>query len=99
MRLIAYTSVSHFGFIVLGIFAFTSTSIAGSSFYMVNHGLSTGALFLIAGFLVARRGVAADRRLRRAAEDRAGARRHVPGRRPVARCRCPVCRRSSASSW
>ena len=56
MRLIAYTSVSHFGFIVLGIFAFTSTSIAGSSFYMVNHGLSTAALFLIAGFLVARRG-------------------------------------------
>jgi NADH-quinone oxidoreductase subunit M len=56
MRLIAYTSVSHFGFIVLGIFAFTSTSVAGSSFYMVNHGLSTGALFLIAGFLVARRG-------------------------------------------
>lgn len=56
MRLIAYTSVSHFGFIVLGIFAFTSTSINGSSFYMVNHGLSTGALFLLAGFLVARRG-------------------------------------------
>ncbi|WP_029290208.1 NADH-quinone oxidoreductase subunit M [Cellulomonas sp. HZM] len=56
MRLIAYTSVSHFGFIVLGIFAFTSTSVAGSSFYMVNHGLSTGALFLIAGFLVQRRG-------------------------------------------
>ena len=58
MRLIAYTSVSHFGFIVLGIFAFTSTSVAGSSFYMVNHGLSTGALFLLAGFLVARRGSA-----------------------------------------
>lgn len=56
MRLIAYTSVSHFGFIVLGIFAFTTTSIAGSSFYMVNHGLSTGAMFLLAGFLVARRG-------------------------------------------
>ncbi len=58
MRLIAYTSVSHFGFIVLGIFAFTSTGVAGSSFYMVNHGLSTGALFLLAGFLVARRGSA-----------------------------------------
>lgn len=57
-RLVAYTSVSHFGFIVLGIFAFTSTSIAGSSFYMVNHGLSTGALFLLVGFLVARRGSA-----------------------------------------
>lgn len=56
MRLVAYTSVSHFGFIVLGIFAFTSTSIAGSSFYMVNHGLSTGALFLLVGFLAARRG-------------------------------------------
>ncbi len=54
MRLIAYTSVSHFGFIVLGIFAFTSLSISGSSFYMVNHGLSTGALFLLAGFLIAR---------------------------------------------
>lgn len=56
MRLIAYTSVSHFGFIVLGIFAFTSTAVSGSSFYMLNHGLSTGALFLLAGFLVARRG-------------------------------------------
>ena len=56
MRLIAYTSVSHFGFIVLGIFAFTSVSVQGSSLYMVNHGLSTGALFLTAGFLVARRG-------------------------------------------
>lgn len=57
-RLVAYTSVSHFGFIVLGIFAFTSTSVAGSSFYMVNHGLSTGALFLLVGFLAARRGSA-----------------------------------------
>ncbi|WP_250445232.1 NADH-quinone oxidoreductase subunit M [Actinotalea sp. C106] len=56
MRLIAYTSVSHFGFIVLGIFAFTSVSVQGASLYMVNHGLSTGALFLLAGFLVARRG-------------------------------------------
>ncbi|WP_024286892.1 NADH-quinone oxidoreductase subunit M [Cellulomonas sp. KRMCY2] len=56
MRLIAYTSVSHFGFIVLGIFAFTSVSVQGASLYMVNHGLSTGALFLVAGFLVTRRG-------------------------------------------
>lgn len=54
MRLIAYTSVSHFGFIVLGIFTFTELSISGSSLYMVNHGISTGALFLTAGFLVAR---------------------------------------------
>ncbi len=57
MRLIAYTSISHFGFIVLGgIFAMTSQSQTGSTLYMVNHGLSTAALFLIAGFLVSRRG-------------------------------------------
>jgi NADH-quinone oxidoreductase subunit M len=58
LRLIAYTSVSHFGFIVLGIFAFTSVSVQGASLYMVNHGLSTGALFLAAGFLIARTGSA-----------------------------------------
>ena len=56
LRMIAYTSISHFGFIVLGIFAFTSTAHIGASFYMVNHGLSTGALFLAAGFLIQRRG-------------------------------------------
>ncbi|MGZ4650674.1 MAG: NADH-quinone oxidoreductase subunit M, partial [Kineosporiaceae bacterium] len=55
-RLIAFTSVSHFGFIVLGIFAFTSTGQAGSLLYMVNHGLSTAALFLVGGMLIARRG-------------------------------------------
>jgi NADH-quinone oxidoreductase subunit M len=55
-RLIAFTSVSHFGFIVLGIFAFTSTGQAGSLLYMVNHGFSTAALFLVAGMLIARRG-------------------------------------------
>lgn len=56
MRLIAFTSVSHFGFIVLGIFAFTSTAHAGSNLYMINHGFSTAALFLVAGMLIARRG-------------------------------------------
>jgi NADH-quinone oxidoreductase subunit M len=55
-RLIAYTSISHFGFIVLGIFALTSTSQAGAALYMFNHGLSTGALFLVTGFLISRRG-------------------------------------------
>ncbi|APD84579.1 NADH-quinone oxidoreductase subunit M (plasmid) [Mycobacterium intracellulare subsp. chimaera] len=54
MRLIAYASISHFGFIVLGIFAMTSQGQSGSTLYMVNHGLSTAALFLIAGFLVSR---------------------------------------------
>jgi NADH-quinone oxidoreductase subunit M len=54
-RLVAYTSVAHLGFIVLGIFAFTRQSGAGGVLYMVNHGLSTGALFLIIGFLYERR--------------------------------------------
>jgi len=56
MRLIAYTSISHFGFIILGIFVMTSQGQSGSTLYMVNHGLSTAALFLIAGFLVSRKG-------------------------------------------
>lgn len=56
MRLIAYTSISHFGFIILGIFVLTSQGQSGSTLYMVNHGISTAALFLIAGFLVSRRG-------------------------------------------
>jgi NADH-quinone oxidoreductase subunit M len=56
MRLIAYTSVSHFGFIVLGIFAMTTVGGAGSTLYMLNHGFGTAALFLVAAMLVARRG-------------------------------------------
>ena len=55
-RLVAYTSVAHFGFITLGIFAFTSQGGTGAVLYMVNHGLSTGALFLIVGMLAARQG-------------------------------------------
>ena len=55
-RLIAYTSISHFGFITLGVFAMTSQGVSGATFYMVNHGFATGALFILAGFLIARRG-------------------------------------------
>jgi NADH-quinone oxidoreductase subunit M len=55
-RLIGYTSISHFGFIVLGIFALTSQGQSGATLYMVNHGFATGALFLIAGFMIVRRG-------------------------------------------
>jgi len=55
-RLIAYTSVSHFGFIALGVFAMTSQGVSGATFYMVNHAFATGALFLLAGFLITRRG-------------------------------------------
>ncbi len=58
LRLVAYTSISHFGFMVLGIYTFTSAGISGSIFYMVNHGFSTAALFLVIGFLISRRGSA-----------------------------------------
>jgi NADH-quinone oxidoreductase subunit M len=55
-RLIAYTSVSHFGFIVLGIFVLNSQGQSGSTLYMFNHGLSTAALFLVTGYLIRRGG-------------------------------------------
>ena len=58
LRLVAYTSVSHFGFMVLGIFSFTTESIAGSIFYMLAHGFSAAAMFLVVGFLIDRRGSA-----------------------------------------
>lgn len=54
-RLFAYTSISHFGFIVMGIFAFTTIGIAGATLYMVAHGLSTAALFLVGGHLIKQR--------------------------------------------
>jgi NADH-quinone oxidoreductase subunit M len=53
-RLIAYSSISHVGFIVLGLFAFTQQGISGSVLYMVNHALSTGLLFVMVGLLYER---------------------------------------------
>ncbi len=55
-RFVAYTSIAHFGFIALGIFAFSTQAFAGSVLYMVNHGLSTGMLFVMVGLLAARGG-------------------------------------------
>ena len=55
-RLIAYTSISHFGFITMGIFAMTSQGMSGATLYMFNHGFSTAALFLVAGWMQSRRG-------------------------------------------
>ena len=54
-RLVAYTSVSHLGFVVLGLFAFSTVSIQGAIYQMLNHGVSTGALFLGVGMLYDRR--------------------------------------------
>ncbi|QOC94092.1 NADH-quinone oxidoreductase subunit M [Micromonospora craniellae] len=57
-RLVSYTSIAHFGFIGVGLFAFTTQAGTGAVLYMVNHGLATGLLFLVVGMLVARRGSA-----------------------------------------
>ncbi len=54
-RLVAYSSVSHLGFVVLGIFALTSQGLEGGVLQMVNHGLTTGALFLLVGMIYERR--------------------------------------------
>jgi NADH-quinone oxidoreductase subunit M len=55
-RLVSYTSISHFGFIALGIFAFTTEAATGAVLYMVNHGLATGLLFITVGMVIARGG-------------------------------------------
>jgi NADH-quinone oxidoreductase subunit M len=54
-RLVAYSSVAHMGFVMLGLFAATTTSISGALLQMVNHGISTGALFLLVGVIYERR--------------------------------------------
>jgi len=54
-RLVAYSSVAHLGFIILGTFALTTTAISGGVLQMVNHGISTGALFLLVGMISERR--------------------------------------------
>ncbi len=54
-KLVAYSSVSHLGFVVLGIFSFTQNGLDGAVYQMLNHGVSTGALFMLVGFLYERR--------------------------------------------
>ena len=70
-RLVAYSSVSHMGFVVLGIFALTTTAATAGVVQMLNHGLSTGALFLLVGFLY-------ERRHTRAIADFSGLAQRVP---------------------
>src|SRR5256884_3633281 len=53
-KLVAYSSVSHLGFVVLGIFTFTQQGLDGAVYQMLNHGISTGALFILVGFLYER---------------------------------------------
>src|SRR5207253_8147270 len=54
-RLVAYSSVAHMGFVVLGMFSFTEWGMQGAVYQMLNHGVSTGALFLLVGFIYERR--------------------------------------------
>jgi NADH-quinone oxidoreductase subunit M len=54
-RLVAYSSVSHMGFVVLGLFSFTEQGMQGALYQMLNHGVSTGALFLFVGMIYERR--------------------------------------------
>lgn len=70
-RLVAYSSVSHMGFIVLGIFSFTNEALDGAVIQMVNHGIATGALFLLVGMIY-------DRRHTRMIADFQGLARRVP---------------------
>ncbi len=70
-KLVAYSSVSHLGFVMLGIFALTAQGVEGAILQMVNHGLSTGALFLLVGMLY-------ERRHTRMIEDFGGLARVIP---------------------
>ena len=70
-RLVAYSSVSHLGFIVLGIFSFTPEALNGAVMQMVNHGITTGALFLMVGMIY-------DRRHTRMIADFQGLARQIP---------------------
>ena len=97
-RLVAYASISHFGFIILGIFAMTTQGQSGATLYMVNHGISTAALMLVAGFLISRRGS-------RLIADYGGVQKVAPVLAGtfliggLATLSLPASRRSSASSW
>jgi NADH-quinone oxidoreductase subunit M len=70
-KLVAYSSVSHLGFIVLGIFSFTTQGMQGAIYQMLNHGVSTGALFLLVGVIY-------DRRHTRLIEDFGGLANRMP---------------------
>ncbi|HVO93066.1 MAG TPA: NADH-quinone oxidoreductase subunit M [Terriglobales bacterium] len=70
-KLVAYSSVSHMGFVMLGLFAFNTQGVQGSIYQMLNHGLSTGALFLLVGMIY-------DRRHTRMIDDFGGLWKQIP---------------------
>ena len=98
-RLVSYTSIAHFGFIALGIFAFTTEAATGAVLYMVNHGLSTGLLFLVVGMLIARARLPADRDYGGIAARSPPAGGGLPARRAGLAGAAGLSTASSASSW
>ena len=100
-KLVAYSSVSHLGFVMLGIFALTLQSVQGALMVMINHGISTGALFLLIGMIYERRHTPADRGLRRHRAGGPAVRRHAHDRGAVAASgsRAPTDSSASSSCW
>ena len=88
-KLVAYSSVSHLGFVMLGIASFTTTAVTGAVYQMLNHGISTGALFLMVGMLYDRRHTRRIAELRRAQGRDALVLGVLPARLPSRRSRCP----------
>ena len=88
-KLVAYSSVSHLGFVVLGIFSFTTPGMDGAVYQMLTHGVSTGALFMLCGILYERRHTYEITRVRRAGHARC---RSMPRSSCSSRCLRSACR-------
>ena len=88
-KLVAYSSVSHLGFVVLGIAAMNTQGVQGAVYQMLNHGVSTGGLFLIVGMLSDRRHTRLIAEFGGLEEGDAAPGRRVPDR---SRCRRSACR-------
>ena len=88
-RLVAYSSVAHMGFVVLGLFALNTQGVKGSVLQMVNHGITTGALFILVGFIYERRHTYEISELKGSPRSAPGVRRHLHHRDAVARSGCP----------
>ena len=99
LRLIGLTSLSHFGFITLGIFALTSQGSSGAILYMVNHGIGTAALFLIAGYIYHRRGTMLISEMGGLEKVDAGPRGRCSSSPASPPSACRASARSSPSSW
>ena len=91
-KLVAYSSVSHMGFVVLGIFSFNPQGMEGAVYQMLNHGISTGALFLIVGMIY-------DRRHTRMIDEFGGLANRMPRIRCVLSDRDALFNRPARSEW